>query len=245
MNLREFNAAGIEAFRDFLENARQNPATPVPTELLTNDALTTEVQPTVDVEQRRFATRAGAAEYLATLLSSVDSGSAAKNGGLWTWIALFFFDQVCPAKNGRRDVKNDYRYIFEPDNPRHFYRHILFIAWRVITIAPTHNRLFLSGSVSSLDQVTAEVMKRLYLTRIPCIFEVLERLYWDEKRGRARAGIVTRAVVKPGDLIHRLPLRIRQLEMTYDLQSLTADKLIELLGDEFQRWKAPAVAAGS
>jgi hypothetical protein len=41
--------------------------------------------------------------------------------------------------------------------------------------------------------------------------------------------------VKPGDLVHRFPIRIRQLEKTYDLVSLTADQLIELLGDEFQQ----------
>jgi hypothetical protein len=33
--------------------------------------------------------------------------------------------------------------------------------------------------------------------------------------------------------MHRFPIRIRQLEKTYDLVSLTADQLIELLGDEF------------
>ena len=85
-----------------------------------------------------------------------------------------------------------------------------------------------------MDQVTTEVMKRLFLTRIPCIFEVLDHLYWDEQRGRARTGMVTRASIKAGDLIHRLPIRIRQLEMTYDVFSLTADQMIELLGEEFQ-----------
>ena len=38
---------------------------------------------------------------------------------------------------------------------------------------------------------------------------------------------------RAGDLTHRLPLRVRPLEMTYDLMSLTADQLIELLGAEF------------
>lgn len=76
-------------------------------------------------------------------------------------------------------------------------------------------------------------MKRLFLTRIPCIFEVLDRVYWDESRARARTGVV-QGTVKPGDLRHRFPIRIRQLEMTYDLFSLIANQLIELLGREFQ-----------
>jgi hypothetical protein len=105
------------------------------------------------------------------------------------------------------------------------------------------DRLYLNNSVSSLDKVTAEVMQRLYLTRIPCVFEVLDRLYWDDSRGKARPGIVDYRSVKPGDLVHRFPLRIRQLEMTYDLMSLTADQLIELLGDEFQRSERAAAMA--
>lgn len=77
-------------------------------------------------------------------------------------------------------------------------------------------------------------MKRLYLTRIPCFFEVLDRIYWEPELGRSRKGVVDAVRVTAGDLSHRLPLRIRQLEKTYDLQSLTADALIELLGDEFR-----------
>jgi hypothetical protein len=34
-------------------------------------------------------------------------------------------------------------------------------------------------------------------------------------------------------LVHRLPIRIQQLEKTYDLQSVSAEQLLELLGDEF------------
>ena len=38
--------------------------------------------------------------------------------------------------------------------------------------------------------------------------------------------------------MHRFTIRIRQLEKTYDLQSLTADQLIELLGNEFKGYLA-------
>ncbi|MFH1923922.1 MAG: hypothetical protein ABIP48_29025 [Planctomycetota bacterium] len=38
----------------------------------------------------------------------------ANNAGLWTWLTLLFFDDVCPVQNGQRKVKNDYCYVFEP-----------------------------------------------------------------------------------------------------------------------------------
>jgi hypothetical protein len=245
MILRQFNDAGLNAFRGFLAACRENPSTPVPTQFLEDQSLTAPINPSIEIEMVEFESRGDAAKHLWDLLSPLDDQEVSKSAGLWSWLALYFFDQLCPLRNGCRDVKNDYRYVFEPNNMRHFYRHILFIAWRVITIEPKHNRLLLSGNLNRLDQVTVEIMKRLYLTRIPCIFEVLERLYWDDERGRARPGIVTRASVKPGDLIHRFPIRIRQLEMTYDLQSLSADKLIQLLGDEFRQSAAVAASASA
>ncbi len=235
MILRQFLPAGIQAFQGFLVACRESPRTPVPRRLLEDETMTETIKPSMTVEPKRFATRCDAAVYLSTLLGPplIESNVAA-NAGLWTWLSLFFFDEVCPAADGYRTLKNDYSYVLDPKNPRHFYRHLLFIAWHVLRIAPNHNRLFLNVPVSSFDEVTKIIMERLYLTRIPCLFEVLDRLYWDERRGRARAGIVTRETVKPGDLRHRLPIRVRQLEKTYDLFSLNADQLIELLGAEFQ-----------
>ena len=234
MLVRQFGQPGIEAFRAFLASCREDPETAIPNDLLYDDALSSAVRPPLTVEPRNFNERADAAEYLGEVLSPLPEYDVANNAGLWSWLTLFYFDEVCPVRDGKRRVKNDYYYIFDPKNSRHVYRHLLFIAWRVRCIAPDHNRLFLRTPVSSLDKVTTEVMKRLYLTRIPCIFEVLDRLYWDDKRRRARVGIVQSNTVRPGDLSHRFPIRIQQLEKTYDLHSLDADQMIELLGEEFQ-----------
>ena len=98
-------------------------------------------------------------------------------------------------------------------------------AMREVRVALLEADVALPVARDFVDKVTERVMSRLYLTRIPCIFEVLDRLYWDPARGRQRRGI-TPTDVRPGDLNHRFPLGIRQLEMTYDLMSLTADQLI-------------------
>jgi hypothetical protein len=234
MIVREFNEAGIKAFKQFLSDCRGNPALPVPTNLLEDAALTKVLNPAVTIEARHFKSRRDAADYLTAQLAALPDQLIADSAGLWTWLALFFFDEVCPPKAGKRTVRNDYYYIFEPKNPRHFYRHLLHIAWLGKHLAPVHNRLLLDVALTSLDQVTAEILKRLFLTRIPSIFEVLDRIYWDDERNQVRSGIVTSGTVRPGDLIHRFHIRIRQLECTYDLVSLTADHLIELLGDEFK-----------
>jgi hypothetical protein len=233
MMLRRFNDSGLKAFGDMLAHCRSHPADPMNEDLLETPQFTSELQQAVEVEQRVFKTRGDAVVYLESVLSAIPDFEVEQDAGLWSWLSLFYFDQVCPLKAGERKVRNDYHYNFEPRNQRHFYRHLLFVGWKARKIDPSNCRLFLHGPVNLLDQVTQEVMKRLFLTRVPCMFEMLDRLYWDPSRSRPRSGIVTRKSPKGGDLIHRLPIRIRQLEKTYDLMSLTADQILELLGEEF------------
>lgn len=247
MIVRRFNASGIDAFRSTLARLREEPTGSVDHDPLSDGTLTEPIGREIKVDQRAFASKFEAAHYLRDLLSGLDDRRVAEDGGLWSWLTLFFFDQVCPARDGRRTVRNDYHYIFEPRSALYYYRHLLFLPWRILKIAPRHNRLFLNGPLASLEKVTEEVMKRLFLTRIPCMFEVLDLLYWDDRRGKAKVGIASPRDVRPGDLIHRLPVRIRQLEKTYDLHSLSADQLIELLGDEFRQRPAarPPTTAGT
>lgn len=233
--LRQFNQAGVVAFKEFLEHARNDLTTPVPWELLVDPAVTEVVRPLVEVDRPGFNTKGDAAQYLSPRLAVLPEEQVLKNGGLWTWLALFYFDDVCPAVRGHRRVLNDYYYVFMPADSRRYYRHLLWVSYRILRSAPCHNRLLLQTPLSSLGKVTERVMERLYLTRIKCMFEILDRLYFDERRGKAKPRIVD-PYPRPGDLRHRLPVRIRQLEKTYDLNVLTADQLIGLLGEEFRGW---------
>ena len=210
-----------------------NPTEEVAQELLESTMLSTEVFPAIDVPRRLFTTKREAAVFLTKLLADIPKQTLIEDQGLWTWLSVYFFDSICPRKGGLVKVRNDYTYIYEAKNMRHFYRHLLFISWRILDISPRYNRLFLDRSVSSLDRLTEEVMKKLYLTRIPCLFEVIDRIYWDPNTNRPRRGVTDSVRVTEGDLTHRFPTKIRQLEKTYDLQSLDADQLLELLGDEF------------
>jgi hypothetical protein len=232
--VRRFNADGIEAFRRELAECRTAPTRDIPLEMLTDPKLTESVLPSVEIEPRGFKTKGDAAVYFHQIFAGIPKQPLLEDAGLWTWLSLYYFDIVCPKQSGIRKVRNDYTYVYEAKSIRHFYRHLLFVSWRTLDIAPTHNRLLLSTRISSLDKFSSEVIKRLYMTRIPCFFEVLDRLYWDEKRGRARPGVTHFGKVTAGNLAHRLPIRIRQLEKTYDLHSLTADQLLLLLGEEFQ-----------
>lgn len=169
------------------------------------------------------------------MLQPYSAAALRYNAGLWSWLTFFFFDSVCPVDGqGHRNVRNDYHYVFEAKNSRYYYRNHLFVSWHIRNICGKYTRLFFGSPVSVLDKFTEDGMKSLFLIRIPCMFEVLDRLYWDETQGRPRVGATgtSSKQSKPGDLTYRLPRRIRQIEKTYDLPSLNADQLIPLLGKE-------------
>jgi hypothetical protein len=234
MRLRRFNNKGVDRFREYLRLAREDATASVQWDLLQDPSLTEEVHPPAEVDAISFQTKREAATYLHKVLREIPKQIVIEDQGLWTWLSLYFFDSICPKRDGKRAIRNDYTYIYEPKNTRHFYRHLLFISWRILDIAPINNQLLLDRSVASLDKISSEIMKRLYLTRIPCFFELVEKIYRDPKTNRARKGIVDTTRINRGDLSHRLPTCIRQLEKTYDLHSLTADQLLDLLGPEFQ-----------
>jgi hypothetical protein len=239
MQLRRFNPSGIEAFRQFLAACREDASTAVPVGLLEDDEHTSVVRPEIEIEPQDFKIKRDAADYFHEKLATLAADKLANDSGLWTWLSLFYFEQVCPSTAGKRKPRNDYTYVFVPKSMRDTYRHILFACWNVLRVSPTFNQLFLHSRIDQMDKYNSEVFKRLYLTRIPCVFEVLDRLYWDEEAGRPQTGIVNPRNTRAGNLMHRFPIRIRQLEKTYDLQSLAADQLLELLGSEFQQIHQP------
>ena len=239
MYVREFNDAGIKAFRQLLADCRKRPMLPTRLEmlpmrlkLLEDESLSTLISPKCVAEDNPFATKGEAAEHFHNMLKEIPESQLIANAGLWSWLGLRYFDQVCADSGEGNSIKSDYFYIYEPKSNWNFHKHLLYISWRILRVAPQHNRLMLSTPVNSLDNITDTIMPKLYLTRIPCIFEVLDRLYWDSTNNRAKKGI-TLNKPKRGDLNHRFPIRLRQLEKTYDLQSVSANQLIELLGAEF------------
>jgi hypothetical protein len=126
MKLHRFNDEGIKLFGQFLDGLSANPALAVPTDLLTAATCVVPVPPGPEIHAQQFASRMEAAGYLNNILSGVTGCDVERDPGLWAWLALFYFDQLCPAdKHGRREPGKRAKWLPELNESRRYYRHIL------------------------------------------------------------------------------------------------------------------------
>ena len=235
MRLRRFNAAGIERFRAQLAVLRQDPQSPVDTTILEDNALTDPVMPAVDVARPGFVTKREAADYLDPKLSALSGRGLFDDVGLWSWLAMFYLDDVAPVRSGGRKVLADPHYILDADYKRR-YRHLLATPVRIRREIPRNNSLFLDAPLSQHGEIMEQLVSRLFVMRIPAVAEALQLLYFDEADGKPKRGIVPKQE-QAGDLRNRFPARLRQLSLTYDLGELNGPQLVQLLGREFERWQ--------
>ena len=229
--LRKYNAKGIEKFRVLLSESRQT-GNPPSREPLEDDSLTEPVL-NIELEKERLQDRASAAEYLYGILEPVSRDEKMISSGLWTWLSHYYFESICPVvpQKSKRTIGADSRYLFDPDSSWNRRNHLLQTVWRAIDMAPYYNRIMLCGPVHIMTKTMDIITNTLYINRIPCVFEVIDRLYWDVRRGCPKSGMID--ADRKGSLKYRLLPRIRQLERNFDLPRLEADELLELLGKEF------------
>jgi hypothetical protein len=234
--LRRFNDAGIAEFVRRIETLRAGGAAEIDDAFVTDEKLTEPIVPEVQLERPSFKTKRDAGEYLSERTRAARAAYGDDDRGLWTWLSAWHWDAVCPVlENGQRKVLATCNYVFGFSNSQNTKRHLLFTATSIFEIAPA-SELLLETPVTKLTQVVQDVCTRVVLSRLPGIYPLLDLLYRDPLTGKPKKGIVDPRVAKPGDLRHRMTARIRQLEVTHDLTNLTAEQLLNLLGDEFRQW---------
>jgi hypothetical protein len=180
-----------------------------------------------------------AAAYLQQALNPVDRSEVDHNSGLWSWLALFYLQQLCPVKpDGTRSVGESYRYILSApgtvEHHRHYYRHLLAGPCRIFRIHGANARLFLLKPVSVHGDISEQVASRQELITNRGFIQALDELYFDRKAHVAKKGYTNRK--KPGTL-RRLWSLMEQLDCTYDLYGMSGPEIVALLPSEFEVWK--------
>src|ERR1051326_1782723 len=104
------NEEGIRRLAEFLARLKAGEDVPVPVELLDDPETSAPLIPPVEIDDQNFVSRLDAAQYLAAKIGGLRDVNY--NRGLWAWLALFYFDRVCPPdSSGHRTVKDEALYI--------------------------------------------------------------------------------------------------------------------------------------
>lgn len=241
MLLRRFNQAGIDRFRAFIATLKTDKSLPAP-DLLNDDALTELVAPETECPDATFANRLAAAEYLNKVLSPAGLADAFSDVGLWSWLALRFFDQLCPVEaDASRNPGAEVRWIPQVDAHRRYYRHLLLGA-SVIYQAHRDEPSRAVGLLADPVHVgTAEVFRSFIenpsLIRSRSAVEVATMLYYDPAKRKIRRGAGGGGVSQKPGTCRRLIRVLQQFDCTYDLYALSADLLLKMLPPEFNRFR--------
>ena len=121
MDLRRLTKRGLELFREFLNLLLNDAAADVPINLLADERFSEAVVPRTEYCPETFSDRMQLAAYLDRLLTPLPVTSVQTDEGLWSWLALAFFDQLCPAgSDGTRDPGSLGRWIPQLDESRRY-----------------------------------------------------------------------------------------------------------------------------
>lgn len=230
--LRKLNAKGIAKFREHLADIRagepfqSNPA------LLYVDEYSTAVPPRIDVESRTFKTKLDVAMYLENVLTPVDGPRLIADVGLWSWLALYFFDQLAPVRaDGKRRPREDYHYVPSSRRPE---RHLLIGPYTTYKMHGDHARLLLHPPVHQHGRFLFDLSSRRDLITNRGLIELADRLYWNSRTKRPKRGASSEN--QPGNL-RRLIAVAQQLDFNYDLYGMNAQEILALLPErEFEGW---------
>ena len=237
MKLRRFNPDGVDAFIIYRNRLIVEPTLAPPAELLEDPALTELVPGDVEVSKRNFANRLEAGKFLNELLDAAGIQSPERDRGLWAWLTLLYFDEVCPADGrGQRDPQDEARLIPILDNYQRFYRHLLlgpFLIIRAHRDTPERAIAMLCNPLWKPGEIVEQLASRKELVTNRAVVEVATRLYYNTTTGSFKRGAGSSVKGAP----RRLAALFNQLDLTWYLYGMSADEVLSLLPKEFDRFR--------
>jgi len=235
MKLRRLNEHGLAMFGEFLDSLTTATPQPYPAVLPADPEASEEVRPSIEIESRTFGSRMEAAKYLHERLSDSGISGLESDRGLWAWLALFYFEELCPLRSGRRAPGARARWIPEVSDYRRYYRHLLagpYRIYRAHRANPTRALALLCGPLDRPGDIVEQFASRQKLVTNAAVMEVASALYVEPSTQKAKRGAGGRAAGSP----RRLTDVLGQFDVTWDLYALPAHDLLRMLPREFSRF---------
>lgn len=231
---RRLNEQGLNAFQkhiqELVNGAKQN----TPTFLLTDFRYSEPLDVVVEVEPRDFQTRYELGQFMSEALKDVPYQTIMGDIGFWSWLALYWFDQLCPAQaNGERKPSKPYNYILSP-NYNHRPRHAIYTTWMLVKHYGDTALFLLSKKPNERGELIEQLASRQYLISCRGVIETAKELYYDPERKTFKRGATSQN--RQGN-IRRYIAYLQQLDLTYDLGTIDSEVLLDMLPDEYNAFK--------
>lgn len=237
--IRRLSPEGITEFRSLLQRAREGKNADFSV-LANSDEAAPVIDASLRISTKPESSKFAVAQYLLRLLDGIDaSGELSRDVGLWSWISLHWIDSLAPVQpDGRRPVKSDYRWIPEPWNYQHFYRHMLANIYAVsrankTDLAPV--AIILTGPVSKPGDLNEQLASRQYFLGTRSVMGAASKLYTSGTPPVVKSGATNRR--RAGN-VRRFVNLVDQLWLTWDLAAMEPAEIIDMLPPEFDDFRA-------
>ena len=234
MIIRKLNKSGIKEFEHFVENLRNGGKQNTPDYLLTDPATSEPLEFELELDTGELNSRYDLGVYLAEKLNNTDVQKVMGDSGFWSALALFWFDQLCPLKaDGSRKPSMVYNYVLS-ENYNHRPRHAIFTTWQLVDIYGEYSHYLLSRELPVRGELIEQLMARQYFLSCTGVMQAASTLYYDTERKTFKKGAAGRT---SAGCVYRFVNWLQQLEVNYDLFSISSADLISLMPKEFERFK--------
>jgi hypothetical protein len=240
--IRSFNAAGIERFEALLLSIENGAADPSCLDALRYDPELTEVLVTdVEIPVGPFTRKFDVGMAVLSAVSSEQAEELLRNDDVWPWLSVVFRQSLFVHSKKRGLVGDFSRHVVQAlasrdSKARH--RHLVRGAVNMIVkLGPDVE--FLMGAPDQHVKFEEQIMSRTERTQLASSREfahAVARLYVDPVKKKTKPGSKGTGA---GNIVRLIKVR-DQLELNHDVDSLTADELIAMLPDEFNKFRKAA-----
>jgi hypothetical protein len=239
--LRTLNDIGIQRFKEFFERVKVGVVEDAPLALLTDDATSEPVEPEIKLQDIDFTNRYELGKYLVETLSPLDRHKISRDHRLWNWLALFFFDKICPKEpDGTRKPLRPELYILEKQyDYLRYYKHLIRTPWLAVLDHGENAQILFANARGIRSDIEETLAASQQVLGNPTIIAAAHTLYFDAVAGKPKRGAAGKAAGSP----RRLTAFVQQIALTYDIQSCTPAQFASFLPQEFDRFKPKATSA--
>jgi hypothetical protein len=233
MKIRLLNEAGLEAFNEYLFKLNNKIDVPVPYYLLNDNESSELCELDIELDKRLFETRFELGCYLVEIFKGKTMQPYNGHIGLWSWLALYWFDQLCPKKDDKHISREKPNFILSK-NYNHRPRHSVFMTWQLVSKYGEVVKYLMSKEPSVRGEITEILMGTQEILSSQGVMELASTLYSAEEGRGFKKGAGGRGPGTSG----RLTKWLGQIKRTYDVNSMTQAELFLLLPKEFEKFQS-------